>query len=734
MRRSKSQISNLSALSKSVVMQLSIQVAIAILVVSVLGSAYMSSSLNNRQQVETRQIDSALETYKNNIATQLSIIASSDNFVLFINSGAASRQDLWPRFMAPLLKLKPVGIVGFTVNNKERDDPFSSGKVTSDYLRLGLCYMDGRLNSFSLGTCINEITLYFSKPLLYKQINLINNKIHACEDIKGCKKLQLVTEKTFGSFAVQSSDIGLKLKVGEGIDPVPIYLILSIIAILIIGTTNVFYIKRKLSKTLAKPINELLLDIHHGKVPQTPSLEELKYLVDEIERWKAEAVDKALSVESERNKEAIALLVKKVCHDIRSPASALRNVIDKMMFLPEHDRVQLRTIANRILDIANELFVRHKPNHEGMISKILIYPIIESIVSESRLVSKSNVDIEAIVSLEGYFAIAAFDDVKLKRALSNLINNALESLNNSKGEILIKLGVEAGIIHITITDNGCGISEDLLPIIEKGVSLRKPSGSGFGLKHTKTYLESINGELHISSKAGVGTVVTITIPSVLDVDLPAWYISEINIAKNSHIIVIDDDDAVHNEWSLRFLDLGLSLHHYCNPHEALSWLEQNIDSNVIIFCDYEFISLDEPKITGIDLLNQINSPFTRILVTNNFDLEGLGEECSNKGIKLLPKPLVKHIQIISEDDHVQQPAAIIITSDYAESEEVLQQLVICYSSDVLVISTKNDLNSLYCLLSTDTPVYVGKALIGIDNSELIVILKTLRFTDIRVIY
>ncbi len=105
----------------------------------------------------------------------------------------------------------------------------------------------------------------------------------------------------------------------------------------------------------------------------------------------------------------------------------------------------------------------------------------------------------------------------IEQVLSNLLSNAIK-YTGEDGRLEIKTWSEEDQIHIRISDNGPGISEeDLARIferfyrVEKGRS-RELGGTGLGLSIAKEIVESHDGNLSIESKLGQGSQVELTLP------------------------------------------------------------------------------------------------------------------------------------------------------------------------------------------------------------------------------
>jgi signal transduction histidine kinase len=101
----------------------------------------------------------------------------------------------------------------------------------------------------------------------------------------------------------------------------------------------------------------------------------------------------------------------------------------------------------------------------------------------------------------------------LTQVIMNLIQNANDHTMNDT--ILLCVIRDGGTLTVTVSDNGAGISSDLLPrVFERGVS-GKEGGTGYGLFLCKTVVESHGGRIWMengSNGGGQGTSVYFTLP------------------------------------------------------------------------------------------------------------------------------------------------------------------------------------------------------------------------------
>jgi signal transduction histidine kinase len=111
-----------------------------------------------------------------------------------------------------------------------------------------------------------------------------------------------------------------------------------------------------------------------------------------------------------------------------------------------------------------------------------------------------------------------YDAQKLIIILTNLLTNAAKF--TEKGGIAVRLSGNDKGIEIIVSDTGLGINPDKMDsIYEEFTQLdypkkHKPVGFGIGLSIVETMVETIQGELTISSAPGIGTAFTLFAPKL----------------------------------------------------------------------------------------------------------------------------------------------------------------------------------------------------------------------------
>jgi two-component system, NtrC family, sensor histidine kinase HydH len=101
----------------------------------------------------------------------------------------------------------------------------------------------------------------------------------------------------------------------------------------------------------------------------------------------------------------------------------------------------------------------------------------------------------------------------LAQMLNSIIANAIEAMPQG-GTLSLESELSASqrAIHLRFSDTGMGIAPDRLNKVFQPFATSKRKGLGFGLPLVKRTLERIGGSIHIDSRVGQGTQVTLIFP------------------------------------------------------------------------------------------------------------------------------------------------------------------------------------------------------------------------------
>lgn len=107
------------------------------------------------------------------------------------------------------------------------------------------------------------------------------------------------------------------------------------------------------------------------------------------------------------------------------------------------------------------------------------------------------------------------DRILIEQVMVNLIRNGLEAMAEGPrhgNRLCVRLGAEAGMLRLDVSDQGPGISPDLAERLFDPFTSTKNHGMGMGLNICRSIVELLHGSLTHEPAPGGGTVFTVRLP------------------------------------------------------------------------------------------------------------------------------------------------------------------------------------------------------------------------------
>ncbi|MBW1817198.1 MAG: two-component sensor histidine kinase [Deltaproteobacteria bacterium] len=204
-----------------------------------------------------------------------------------------------------------------------------------------------------------------------------------------------------------------------------------------------------------------------------------------------------------------------VSHEIRNPLGIIKSTAELLGSMSDSEQGQKRLSAviveesDRLDNIVTEFldFARPKePNYQECYLEELITKNLHFLEPE---LNKENISVRH--NLNGRSFKLHGDPHLLYRSFLNIFVNAIQSME-SGGSINVDVSeVKDGYV-IGVSDTGAGIAEEDLSKIFDPFFTTKDKGSGLGLSIVRNIIEGHRGAIHIDSREGKGTTVSITLP------------------------------------------------------------------------------------------------------------------------------------------------------------------------------------------------------------------------------
>ena len=185
-----------------------------------------------------------------------------------------------------------------------------------------------------------------------------------------------------------------------------------------------------------------------------------------------------------------AQLARHVGHDIRSPLSALRILMEKSKNLTSAEQELLRSCYRRVDEVAANLLSSAQTS-DGSVYVELVSCVAE-IIREKQL---NYGQVEWVFQSNAKSLKALASKSELQRIISNILNNSLEA---HASKINIEINVVLGVIELSVNDNGIGMPQEILDQINRGISTTtKGLNHGLGLTHARKAIMKCGGSIEL---------------------------------------------------------------------------------------------------------------------------------------------------------------------------------------------------------------------------------------------
>lgn len=220
-------------------------------------------------------------------------------------------------------------------------------------------------------------------------------------------------------------------------------------------------------------------------------------------------------------------LVATVSHEIRSPLTSVKGFTRTMLakwdkFSDEHKRTMLETInddADRVTRLLTELLDvsridagRVQLRRQIVDVRTLIRAVVDKVAHRPEGDERS-----VVLALPDDLPHVFADPDKVEQILTNLVENALKYAPDS--DVRIGADVRDGLVHVSVADDGPGISEDqqrrIFQKFGRGRDNRR-SGTGLGLYITRGLARAHGGDVWCEAVEGEGSTFHVTLPRTAD--------------------------------------------------------------------------------------------------------------------------------------------------------------------------------------------------------------------------
>ena len=278
------------------------------------------------------------------------------------------------------------------------------------------------------------------------------------------------------------------------------------------GVIGVIILSLFIAKGIERPVSKLAEsarrigagELDHQIAPTTK--DEIGFLADTLNEMRKNIVQRDRYLQ---------MLQRGIAHEVRNPLGGmglfcdiLTEELGKDESKIEHvNKIRkevdgLNKVVNDFLDFTREVSLDIRELDLGsFLSDILMHYAVTTEGTKIKIVQK----------LDKELTMIHFDPELIRRALFNLINNALQAMPGG-GILTISAFTKDNMLALQVGDTGNGISKEDLENIYTPFFTTKDKGTGLGLPFTKKIAENHGGGLEIESRVGQGSRITLLIP------------------------------------------------------------------------------------------------------------------------------------------------------------------------------------------------------------------------------
>jgi signal transduction histidine kinase len=231
------------------------------------------------------------------------------------------------------------------------------------------------------------------------------------------------------------------------------------------------------------------------------------------------------SVEESRMRELRFDLLAAVSHDLKNPLGVIESLAELMLDGSAGPLgAQQADLARRIQTSTRQAIVMSQNliDAERIETGCLVLQrraaSLTKVIGDSLIVACSASEIKGVVlqaSVAPGLPTLDIDAVQMERVIANLLGNAIK-FTPAGGRVRLVARAERDALVLSVSDDGPGVPPEELPRLAerhfRGARSRGVEGSGLGLFIVRAVVEAHGGELRITSDAGRGTTVTVTLP------------------------------------------------------------------------------------------------------------------------------------------------------------------------------------------------------------------------------
>ena len=298
-----------------------------------------------------------------------------------------------------------------------------------------------------------------------------------------------------------------------------VFILISLLILLISILIGLLF-----ADTLITPITNLIKtsnQIKSGnlsvKVPQISTKDEMSLLIKTFNEMTRKLKSQRIELKKRERNAAWSDIARRIAHEIKNPLTPIQLSAEYLRSKSKNkeDKSYADTIINKVATIENMVdeFSKFAKLPKPKFDNINLNKLCSDLMLFHK---KSNKNINFISPNTKNRFFMNVDELQMSMAISNIIQNSVESINEYKiknqkliGKIKLSIYFKKNYVYIKIEDNGGGLPKNFPKnkILEPYITTKK-NGTGLGLAIVLRIIEEHSGNFFIKdNKVGTSTLI-----------------------------------------------------------------------------------------------------------------------------------------------------------------------------------------------------------------------------------
>ena len=298
-----------------------------------------------------------------------------------------------------------------------------------------------------------------------------------------------------------------------------VFILISLLILLISILIGLLF-----ADTLITPITNLIKtsnQIKSGnlsvKVPQISTKDEMSLLIKTFNEMTRKLKSQRIELKKRERNAAWSDIARRIAHEIKNPLTPIQLSAEYLRSKSKNkeDKSYADTIINKVATIENMVdeFSKFAKLPKPKFDNINLNKLCSDLMLFHKK-SNKNINFISPNTKNGFFMNV--DELQISMAISNIIQNSVESINEYKiknqkliGKIKLSIYFKKNYVYIKIEDNGGGLPKNFPKnkILEPYITTKK-NGTGLGLAIVLRIIEEHSGNFFIKdNKVGTSTLI-----------------------------------------------------------------------------------------------------------------------------------------------------------------------------------------------------------------------------------